>query len=121
LVLHKVDGNTSAAWRTVINSRWAERQRRKPEPQILWEFIEQQRDNVLRAYTFSVQGKVTAGTPPGSIGMISSPLGTSYAPPARFDVLLADGPFKGQPPFEVVQQAIAFWRGYLDDVEGAVT
>jgi hypothetical protein len=84
-------------------------------------FIDQERNDVLKEYLFAVRGNQTIGVPTGTIGMITSPYGTTYASESRFDVWpLVAGCFVGEQPFEVVQQSIDFWRAYLDDIERAV-
>jgi hypothetical protein len=75
---------------------------------------------VLKVYRFAIRGNLTIGVPPGTVGFSVGPLGTTYASESRFDVsLLADGLFAGQHPFTVVQEAIDFWRTYLDEIERA--
>lgn len=119
-VLKKIDSRTSDAHRFVIHKKWDEANAGKSrcEPPILWGFIEQERNNVLKQYEFGVRGSliIEISSPPAPI-----PVGTNYDIEPKFDVWpLIAGRFAGEQPFVVVQQAIEYWREYLDDVEQAV-
>jgi hypothetical protein len=122
-VLKGVDRGTSQAHRAVIDTKWEEvnAQKKAGEPAILWGFIEQERNNVLKSYQFAVRGNLTIGIPASSSGRMTDPDGSTYAPESRFNVWpLIGGPFVGEDPVKVVQQSIDFWRAYLDDIERAV-
>ncbi len=58
-VLDKVDGARSPEARQVIDEAWMEPRGCKPEPKIFWEFIDAERNNVLKAYTLSVSVNIT--------------------------------------------------------------
>jgi hypothetical protein len=64
-VLDKVDGATDPRLRHAIDAAWKELSDSKPEPKIFWEFIEAERNNVLKTYTFSVGVGVTVR--PGTV------------------------------------------------------
>jgi hypothetical protein len=120
-VLHKVDGEGSPELGAAVKKHFDDLKARKPEPRIFWGFIEKERNDVMKLYQFSVRGNQTIGVQPGTIGTITSPFGTTYAPESRFDVWpLIAGSFAGEQPFDVVQQAIDFWREGLDKIERAV-
>jgi hypothetical protein len=140
-VLDKVDGSgttATPALRTAISRSYAALKASRPNPVIFWGFIEGERNNVLKAYEFTVRGNLTIPVPassdiphglenpilmpPGSRGIAFGALGATHTPESRFSVWpLIGGPFEGQEPFKVVQQAIDFWRLYLDEVERAVS
>jgi hypothetical protein len=132
-VLDKVDGPTSAIARTVIDDAY-KAMKDTAQPAIFWGFIEDERNNVLKQYRFAVQGNLTIGMPPagagiplalgvvapGGVGIITDELGTRYVT-SKFEVRpLTDGPFAGREPIAVVQEAIAFWHTYLDDIDSTV-
>ena len=54
-VLYKVDGAQSPEWRRAVDVAWDRVRASKPEPEILWEFIEKERNNVLKAYQVGPQ------------------------------------------------------------------
>lgn len=121
-VLDKVDGRTSPELRELIDEMYQRLKDHEPHSAIFWRFIEEERNNVLKLYRFSVRGNLTIGVPPGSIGFVTDPLGTRYLPESSFEILpLGDGPFKGRLPVTVVQQAIEFWRNHLDEIDKSLS
>jgi hypothetical protein len=138
-VLGKVDSHSSPAADAAIAERWDAMTRTTPqgEPKILWGFIEQERNNVLKEYQFAVRGDLRIQmppqggavplaprtTPPGGIGIITGPVETQYVTstfalhPFSDD---PDNPFAGQDPIAVVRDAIAFWHRYLDEIDTRV-
>jgi len=141
-VLHKVDGSKSSELRTAIDRKYSELRQTQPEPAIFWQFIELERNNLLKEYRFAVRGDLTIampggeqeglrsrvpGWPAGATGMVveppmpgTAPFGTRFTT-SRFTISpFGDGPFLGRDPVEVVQEAIAFWKRYLDEIDGAL-
>jgi hypothetical protein len=106
-VLDKIDGARGAELREAIDEAWDEVNRTKPEPRILWEFIEQERNNVVKAYEVGVRLNTTIT--PGWSG----PAATTY------ESFIRSGVYRGRDALEVCQEAIAFWEGYLDRIETA--
>ena len=51
-VLDKVDGKASPEARAAIRTAWAAHQPPNPAGAIFWSFIEHERDNILKQYTF---------------------------------------------------------------------
>ncbi len=77
-------------------------------------FIDKERNNILKEYRFAVRANVTIAIPRS--GHDPSPDDV-----VAFAILpLTSGPFKGQHPTRVVEQAIAFWRSQLDEVDRRV-
>ena len=58
-VLDKIDGAQTREWRKAVDEAWEKLKRTKPEPRILWEFIEAERNNVLKAYDVGARLNVT--------------------------------------------------------------
>jgi hypothetical protein len=116
-VLKNVDSDTSEAHRRIILEKWKEMNATKPQyPAILWGFIEQERNDVLKQYRFAVRGNLTIEIPTARPPL---PVGTNYdAVEPTFNVWpLISVRFEHEEPFVVVQQAVDFWREYLDDVD----
>ena len=110
-VLDKIDGTQGAELKEAIAEAWAEVNRTKPEPRILWEFIEQERNNVVKVYEVGVRLNTTIR--PGTLGQDwSSPSG-----PTTYESFIRSGVYGGRDALGVCREAIAFWRGYLDRIE----
>jgi hypothetical protein len=131
-VLDRVDGHASETARTVISEARAELAR--PESKIFKEFIKKERDFVVKEYRFAVRGNHQIHMPPpgggvpqpggvalpGGLGTITDPLGTQYGTSTFALRPLTDGAFAGREPIDVVQEAIAFWHTYLDEIDKRV-
>lgn len=124
-VLEKIDSKHSSDLDRVRKQQWEEWKSTKPEPRILWEFIEHERNAVLKQYEFgflrtfqeqrSKEGAVElevrgdmvarqeAGPLPASLPDLKS--------------LITDGHFAGRPEKEVAAEAIRFWEQALDEIE----
>lgn len=100
-VLDKVDGENSPEARDVVDSAWQELNRRTPEPKIFWDFIEEERNNILKLYAFGPRGNITIH--PGG--------------PTTFEFFMRSGEFKGKDPLQLCGEAIEFWEEYLADID----
>lgn len=116
-VLDKVDGRRSPQLRTAVGAAYEELNRTRPEPRIFWQFIEEERNNLLKVYEFGVQQNVTLrpATPWFNLGTGEG--GSAGGGPTTYEHLVRGGQFAGQDPREVVQQAIDWWKEYLADVD----
>jgi hypothetical protein len=101
-VLKHVDGEASEKAKKVIEAEWQDLNNHKPEPAIFWQFIDEERNNVVKEYRFSAGQDVTV-----SLG--GDP--TIYAYPMKH------GYFAGRDQREVIGEAIRFWEAYLDRVD----
>jgi hypothetical protein len=118
-VLDKVDGRRDPKLKAVIASAYADLKSTQPEPSIYWQFIEQERNNVIKAYEFGVQQNVTVR--PGALwhDTRTGEWGSTESGPTTYEHLVRDGPFAGQDPRDVVEQAIRWWHEYLDALDRA--
>jgi hypothetical protein len=117
-VLDKVDSRLDAAMATAIREAYAELKRRRPEPRNFWDFIEAERNNVLKVYQFSAKEHVTVR--PGTLHFELS-RGVSYCGPSgptTYDQVIDGGPFYGVAPPDAVARSIAWWLEYLDGIDG---
>lgn len=124
-VLDKVDGGADPILAQVCKAKFREINATKPVPEIFWKFIEEERNNILKTYTFSVRGNLNVVVPAGAIrfnqsDVVLDPTGSSRTTFRWEIMLIKEGPFAGQDPRDLVQQAINFWRDYLDDTERLV-
>lgn len=118
-VLNKVDSECSIEARAVIEEAWEGLKGSKPE--IFWQFIEEERNNVLKAYEFGPAIGVTVR--PGTIFLNLSTGDTTSSPngPTTFDAFMRSGSFEGQDPLTLCRCAIEFWRVHLDDIDRQVS
>jgi hypothetical protein len=119
-VLNKVDGERGPELRAAIDAEHAQLKATEPEPQIFWGFIRKERNNVLKAYQFNAGQGVTVR--PGAI-IFNTTTGEDLSVPSgptTYEHVMRGGPFAGQDPRDVVQQAIEWWRAYLDRVDARI-
>ena len=78
---------------------------------IFAEFIKKERDNVLKTYTAAVGVRtiMTPGTAGGGSGE-----------PTTYEAFVGSGPYKAQDPLQLCEQAIDFWKHYLDAIDAQV-
>jgi hypothetical protein len=116
-VLDKVDGNKSDGSRKVIDSAWQELCQSKPEPSIFWEFIEAERNNVLKAYVIGTGVNITVRPGTARLNLGNGETGSGPSGPTTFEAFMRSGPFQGRDPIELCREAIAFWHRYLDAID----
>ena len=119
-VLKNVDGKSSPMLGEIIETEWDALIKTKPEPLILWGFIENERNTVLKEYRFRSQGVawgvcVTSLTVPTTSGPVT--LKANKGASNMEFRLLADGPFAGRNDVDVVTEAIQWWKIYLDKID----
>jgi hypothetical protein len=119
-VLAKVDVKASVAARVAIDEAWSGLQRTKPEPRIFWQFIETERNNVLKAYAFAPGVNVTLRLGAVWSNVATGESGSSPGGPASYEPFMSCGPFKGREPTDLCREAIDFWREYLDGIERTI-
>lgn len=116
-VLHNVDSRDSGKAKQVIEARWNDLLKSKPEPKIFWEFIAKERNIVLKMYEVSAGVNVTAR--PGTIylNLATGQQHSSPSGPTTFDGFMRAGHFAGKDPLVLCRDAIEFWRAYLDLID----
>jgi hypothetical protein len=121
-VLHKVGGASSPEARQVIEA--ANAALKKARTPIFFDFIEDERNQILKTYQFSVGGNVTIGTPGGHSHLVEPLLYVEKqrpVPTSRFEIRpLLKGAFARRDPLEVLDEAVAFWRAHLDAIDAAL-
>jgi hypothetical protein len=123
-VLDNVDSKRSAAFSKVIKGKFADLKKTKPEPLIFWEFIERERNNLLKEYRTAARQNVTIR--PGVARLFLGAGSPSPREPADeglpplYEHVMAEGSFNGQDPRDLVARAIEWWKKYLDEIDVAV-
>lgn len=121
-VLKNVDGASSPTLGKTIKAEWDAVNKTKPEPHILWGFIENERNTVIKEYRFRSHRSATGVAVTSISATTASGVATITA--NRYGEaelrLLTDGPFAGRNDIEVVTEAIQWWKVYLDKIEAQV-
>jgi hypothetical protein len=115
-VLSKVDASSTSIapeFRDEAARWWKELNRTKPEPLIFWEFIEKDRNALLKEYQFSAEQGIILRGDLNTVPLGALPLGASVAEPTY---LMKDGPFAGRDQRDVVQEAIDWWDDQLEEI-----
>jgi hypothetical protein len=110
-VLDKVDGAQSAHRREVVDRRWVEWKSHRDQHSIFWEFIEDERNAILKEYEFGYQqGDVWVGVE-GPDGYETHRLDAGVYRP-----MLSDR-FVGEDARDIAQEALQWWRHELSVIE----
>jgi hypothetical protein len=110
-VLQKVDGEQSDATKKAVQAAYASWKADKPGNAIFWEFIEQERNQVLKQYEmgfFSGPVEVVAGS---DVATLDNHI---FCP-------ITDGAFAGEDCRDVLEQAIEWWRRQLAEIESVAS
>ncbi len=117
-VLKNVDGNSNPRIGKIIREEWDKLRKTKPEPRILWKFIEQERNNVLKLYQIGIdRGLRIKGPHIGGeetfieVDHVTSRGSRGFSPGAKYFSHIRSGSFAGRPERDVAREAIRFWEG----------
>lgn len=109
-VLQKVDGESNNRLRTAVDSAWASWKSDRSRNSIFWDFIEEERNQVLKQYEIGFFGgpvNILAGD---EVHTLDDNL---FCP-------LSAGAFAGEDCRDVLEQAIRWWQQQLADIEADV-
>ena len=114
-VLDKVDGASTPSFRSAVDARWKEWQRDRSKHSPFWDFIEAERNSVLKTYESGV-----------AAGDVQVAVTTDVAPAAftldeRLFKPLEDGPFAGEDGRDAARGAISWWENELSKVSSAAS
>jgi hypothetical protein len=121
-VLEKVDAKSDPQLARVVRAHFEQLKTTKPQPQIYWQFIVEERNSVLKEYRFrgihawtsssATSLSVSSPTPGG-------PTFTSSRPtPGRIQIHVYDrGAFAGRNQGDVAIEAIEWWQSTLDKID----
>jgi hypothetical protein len=106
-VLDKVDANQDERLAEIIRSRYTAWKQNRPTNRIFWDFIEDERNRVLKEY---------------SVGFLSGPIkivaaGDSFELNENLFNPLGDGAFAGEDCRDVLGLAIEWWEQQLAEIE----
>jgi hypothetical protein len=124
-VVSKIDAEQNPNVDRIVKRLWSDWRSTKPDPAIFWEFIENERNSVLKQYEFgfwrtfqerrSEEGPVTIELR----GVIPVQAEAQLLPLNLPDLksLIVDGPFRGRSEREVAAEAIEWWNQTLAEIE----
>ena len=111
------DAEIDARMKKAQRAWWDTLKATKPNPSIFWDFIERDRNLLLKQAEFTVDPSARV------FGVFDS--FPSHAPPPQmppqlppiYNYKMKSGPFAGQDPRDLVRDAIKWWEEQLDDIE----
>ena len=110
-VLKKVDAERGAILKRAIERRWQLWQDERSANEIFWEFIEAERNSVLKAYEFGYREDDV------EIETVASDGTRIVHSNVPFLSALRAGPFAGQPGLDIARNALVWWERQLDAIE----
>jgi hypothetical protein len=114
-VLDKADGEVDAKHRHAVTTKWYGWKADKPRPTIFWNFIEAERNNLLKEYKFGVEPEPTyLVTDDGNL--IVTEEGNPIVTEDDFFRLSHVG-FEDKEGRDVIHVAIEWWRQQLEAIE----
>jgi hypothetical protein len=118
-VLDKVDGEISPSYRSAIDSWWFKLNESKPEPNIFWQFIDKERNSVIKQYRNPVCTGVTVRVPTVYFDMKTGEHWTVPDPslPVLYNYSISSGPFEGKDHRDILREAIEWWGYELDTID----
>jgi hypothetical protein len=114
-VLHKVDGTTDAHHREVIDAAWAEWKARQTDNAIFWNFIEAERNNLLKQYAFGVEPEPNYVVTASGERIVTKDGDEIVTKDDFFRLSLAG--FEDQEGRDVIGEAIKWWHQQLAIIE----
>jgi len=125
-VLNKVDAAASPAARAEVDRWWAAIKSTKSTPDIFWDFIEVERNLILKEGQLRAGQSATVqlvGVQAAAIaaGQTPPPESPKQSPKASYSYHMNDGPFTGHHPHDLVAKALQWWRDQLDLIDSKIS
>jgi hypothetical protein len=118
-VLKTIDAAQSPELRMAVADAWARLNQTKPEPRIFWEFIEAERNNVLKAYEVGAQLNAIVRPGPAILSFSDSIAPYQKSNATSYESFMRSGFYGGRDALALCREAIAFAEKFLVDVEAA--
>ena len=116
-VLQRVDAPSNPRIKVAVDSEFTALKQSRPHPLIFWEFIEGERNSVLKAYSFTIHLHAFAHPGVASYDLRAGHTGGTEPTPTTYEYFLRSGPFAPRDPLDVCQEALAFWDAHLKRIE----
>lgn len=124
-VLAKVDRRASEPIARAIDAWWYQLKATRPEPTIFWEFIDKDRNQMLKLYEANIDRRLTGNGPmvdgkptKVSISLTSMRGGRVSVRGGDLTSVIKEGPFAGRHELEIAREAYEWWKGELDAIDG---
>jgi hypothetical protein len=108
------DAEIDARMKKAQHAWWDTLKATKPNPSIFWEFIERDRNLLLKEAELSVEPSANVFLSGGTIPRHAP---QPPPPPPIYTYKMKSGRFAGQDPRDLVRDAIKWWEEQLDDIE----
>jgi len=124
-VLAKVDAERSSENKRYVEewwARWNPRGGTERKPNIFADFIESERNLILKQYQFRIdpserRGKILVST---TGGVLRGSSGASLTSAQRDRFVITDGPFKDKDGRGLLRESITWWSTQLGDIEARI-
>jgi hypothetical protein len=116
------ESKANKSFETAVKQWWKGLKHRKPKPESFWQFMEDERNIVLKEGQLRA-GQSVAITLVGAAvialagDQVAPPPPPQKSPEAIYSYHMNDGPFYGRDPHELVAEAITWWRMELQAIE----
>jgi hypothetical protein len=108
------DAEIDARMKKAQRAWWDTLKATKPNPSIFWEFIERDRNLLLKEAELTAEPSATVFLSDGAIPRHAP---RPPPPPPIYNYEMKSGRFAGQDPRDLVRDAIKWWEEQLDDIE----
>jgi hypothetical protein len=124
-VLEKEDAEGDPRLKNAQDAWWSRLKATKPDPHIFWEFIEHDRNQLLKEAELTVRRLFQASLQDGTLfadnldgQQLPQQLAPRAPPPTSICTYqMKSGRFEKQDPRDLVRDAIVWWEKQLDDIE----
>jgi hypothetical protein len=110
-----VDGDTDQKHRDCIERAWGELSADRKSHSIFWEFVEAERNNLLKQYKFGVQAEPLCLTTETGDFLVNDETGAHLQDWDYFKLSLTG--LEGREGRDAISDAIEWWKQQLDAIE----
>ena len=125
---HETKNSTDAALRAAAQRWWKSLGESEPEPAIFWQFIYDDRNALLKEYSFTAtqspsrlaRSEGRAGRSSSNTVFVFTPLGMEiFDETPSYEMVLS--PFTGRDARDIIDEAIQWWGRQLQAIESGAT
>ena len=116
-VLSKVDALHNPLLSNIIDTEWKKLQDNKPEPRIFWEFIDKERNNILKEYQINAGQGITIRPGTLYLNLSTGKQTCEKSLSTLYHYRINSGYYKGKNQKDVLNEAIIWWDKYLTNIE----
>ncbi len=120
-VLEKVDGERDAILRKNIDVWWKSVKQGKPEPLIFWDFIDEERNSILKEYQTRAGQGVAIQLSGIELNLRTGEQRSDPPKHAIYHYTINTGPFAGREQHELLAEAISWWESQLNAIDAATS